>query len=475
MQEKENIVNNEEQEHKPDVWKSYTTVILGGLTHLILGNSITWLYLSYYYTDNFHIDDKNEVSLLTKIFTSLVITFYSLTNFLQSIFNKYKNVRIYLILTYVLLLATYLILNQYADKKIFYLMGIMYGISLGISYYPLLQNATYHFIKLKKRIILFYIICFNISPCVFYFLNRKFKSKELNIYISLGIGILSFFLSYDYLSEYYPYIENTEEKRFINNELEYNSEELLESDRNSTDSKTSSKTDAFNERRPTQVFKSNEIVKYLYNPKIKNISFIFKNNRIYYISLFYFIFTFIAVKNVYDINFEYIGSFLIASSLIKIILHIISNIFNENKFIFHILSVAAIILQLLIYFDHSFGKKEFMEIKIISKGYIYSFVDFSVFFLINKIYGNENNKLISNGIVVFCSLTKLLVVLLYDKTLNKYINLCLVIIAGVLLSFINLKQFNYKRDSSQEEGIELEEQNDDEDRLAIDDVKSDID
>ena len=96
MQEKENIINNEE--HKPDIWKSYTTVILGGLTHLILGNSITWLYLSYYYTDNFHIDDNNEISLSTKIFTSLVVTFYYLTNFLQSIFNKYKNVRIYLIL-----------------------------------------------------------------------------------------------------------------------------------------------------------------------------------------------------------------------------------------------------------------------------------------------------------------------------------------------------------------------------------------
>ena len=471
MEDKEINVNSEQ---KPDIWKSYTTVILGGLTYLILGNSITWLYLSYNYTDNLHINDNYEISLFTKIFTSLIITFYALTNFIQSIFNKYKNIRIYLIITYILIVITYLILNQYADKKIYYLIAIIYGISLGISYYPVLQNSKFHFIKSKKNILFFYTICFNISPCVFYFLNRKFKSNVLNIYVSLGIGILSCFLSHDYLTEYYPYIENIEEKRFINNELEYSSEELLEPDRNSTDSKTSSKTDAFNQRRETQVFKSNEIAKYLNNPKIKNISFIFKNHRIYCIGLFYFIFTFISVKNVFDINYENIGTFLIASSLIKIALYLVSNIFNENKFIFHILSIVAIILQFLIYYNKNLNKHEYMDINIIIKGYTYSFVNFSVFFLIKKIYGDENNKLLSNGIIILSSLTKLLVVLLYGKHLNKYVSFGLVIISGVLLSFIKLTQFDYNRESNQDEGIELEEQNDDEDRISINDVKSDI-
>ena len=75
--------------------KGVSTIIGCILAHMIIGNSLIWLYLPE--KTDYYFNDKIETKI---IIVSLLLTFSNLTKLFFSFFTKYNNIRIYIFISF---------------------------------------------------------------------------------------------------------------------------------------------------------------------------------------------------------------------------------------------------------------------------------------------------------------------------------------------------------------------------------------
>ena len=180
--------------------KGISTIIGCILSNIIIGNSLIWLYLPE--KADYYFDNKLKTK---KVIVSLILTFSNMTKLFFSFYTKYNNIRIYIFISFLLLILSHSLLYMFYIKSISYISFILYGIGVGFPFHQLVTNSSLHFINKKPLILLINTISFNISPVLYYiyFSNSKVISPDGSeiIIFYLIISIITTLLSFDYLRE----------------------------------------------------------------------------------------------------------------------------------------------------------------------------------------------------------------------------------------------------------------------------------
>ena len=157
--------------------KGVSTIIGCILAHMIIGNSLIWLYLPE--KTDYYFNDKIETKI---IIVSLLLTFSNLTKLFFSFFTKYNNIRIYIFISFLLLILSHSLLYMFNIKSVIIVSFIFYGNGVGLPYHQLIINSCLHFINKKESILLINQISINISPLLYFFfiqIQKRFHLMEV--------------------------------------------------------------------------------------------------------------------------------------------------------------------------------------------------------------------------------------------------------------------------------------------------------
>jgi hypothetical protein len=463
--------------------KGISTIIGCIISNIIIGNSLIWLYLPE--KADYYFENKLKTK---KVIISLILTFSNMTKLFFSFYTKYNNIRIYIFISFLLIILSQSLLYMFYIKSISYISFILYGIGVGFPFHQLVINSSLHFINKKPLILLINKISFNISPVLyyFYFSNTKTISPDGSeiIIFYLILSIISISLSFDYLRECRSVKnEPNEQALLIKNELEYSITDIT----NNTDriSDNSENSTNLNKREKNLIPGENDNVTGVFKSKRQSIISVLKEKNIYLIILYFSCAMFLAVEKIHKINNDDIGLFFIS---LFISYTIISYILSKYELPSIILRLAPFLVHSLIIIFHTFNSKKAEysnQIEIIIVSISYSLQYSVIHPLLKKIYGEKNAVFFTDFVINFASSSRWIVVF-FDFIRNSVRILTLVLMI-ILLLFINTKTFDFNSDRSKNLGIELkdksveeendsnkEEENEIEDPLAIVDVKSDV-
>ena len=468
--------------------KGISTIIGCIMANIILGNSLIWLYLTEK-EDNYF---ENKLKL-KKYIVSLILTASNFTKLFFSFFTRYNNIRIYIFISFLLLILSHSLLYMFNIKSIsiiFFFSFILYGVGIGFPYHQLLINSCLHFINKKPLILIIYRISFNVSPLLYYLFysnNKKILSNGSEIIIFYLIcNIIITLISFDYLRECLNNKnENNEQSLLIKNELEYSITDIT----NNTDrvSNISESSTNLNKRHKILFPGENDNVTGVFISKRQSIISVLNDKNIYFIIIFFFCAMFLTVEKIHKIKVENLFIFFISLFISNLIMNFI---LTKSQVPSIILRLSPFLVHTLIIIFHSFNSKKeeySTKIEIILVATSYSVQYCVIHPLLKKIYGEKNAVFFSDFITNFASNSRWIVVF-FDEIRNSVRILSLVIMLISLL-FINSKTFDFNANSKKKNlGIELkernniedninnkeEEENEVEDPLAIVDVKSDV-
>ena len=467
--------------------KGITTIIGNVLTNLIIGNAFIWLYLPE--KAEYYFEDKTKTK---KLIVSLILTFSNLSKLYFSLYTKYKNVRIYIFLSFFLLILSHSLLYMFTIRFVACISFILYGIGVGFPFHQLTINSCIHFIEHKSLILFINKISYNLSPLlyIFFFSNTQTISPNGGeiILFYLILCIIATSISFDYLTECRTDNNEPAEKSFlIKNELEYSITDITKN----TDRNTIKSENSINVNKGEKYYfldeNENENVKGVFMSKRKSIISILKDKNIYFIIFFFTSAMFLTVEKIYKININNIKLFLLVLFISKtIIFFILSKIQIPSI----ILRTAPLFISALIIIFHSFHSKSheyYTKIEIVLVSISYS-VNYTVIHpLLKKIYGEKNAIFFSDFVINVASASRW--VILFVDSIRNSVRILVLVFMIISLLFISTKTFEFNADSKNKNvGVELQEKNnidnvkDDkkgseneiEDALAIVDVKSDI-
>ena len=454
------------------------------LTNIIIGNSLIWLYLPEK-ADFYFVEDKLKTK---KLIVSIILTFSNLTKLFFSFFTKYNNIRIYIFLSFLLLILSHSLLYMFNIKSVSIVSFILYGIGVGLPYHQLITNSCLHFINKKALILLINQISFNISPLLYYFLYLNTKTISPNgseiIIFYLIFNIIVTLISFDYLRECLNDKNEPNEQSFlIKNELEYSITDIT----NTTEriSNKSENSININKKGKNYFPGENENVAGVFISKRQTLISVLKDKNIYFIIIFFSCAMFLTVEKIHKIN---IGDIYIFYLTLFISKNLIYYYLQKNQIPSIILILGPFFIHALIIIFHSFNakKEEYSKkIEIIIVSISYSVQYCVIHPLLKKIYGEKNAVFLSDFVVNFSSASRWIVVFFEIRNSVRILSLVFMIIS---ILFINIKTFDFNIDSKRPNlGIELkerdkiennnnqeEEENEIEDALAIVDVKSDV-
>ena len=266
--------------------KGVSSIIGCILTNIIIGNSLIWLYLPEK-ADFYFVEDKLKTK---KLIVSIILTFSNLTKLFFSFFTKYNNIRIYIFLSFLLLILSHSLLYMFNIKSVSIVSFILYGIGVGLPYHQLITNSCLHFINKKALILLINQISFNISPLLYFFfyLNTKTISPDGSeiIIFYLIFNIIVTLISFDYLRECLNDKNEPNEQSFlIKNELEYSITDIT----NTTDriSNKSENSININKKGKNYFPGENENVAGVFISKRQTLISVLKDKNIYFIIIFF--------------------------------------------------------------------------------------------------------------------------------------------------------------------------------------------
>lgn len=462
--------------------KGICTIIGCILANAIIGNSIIWLYLPE--KVDYYFDNKLKTK---KIIVSLILTFSNCTKLFFSFFTKYNNIRIYIFISFLLLILSHSLLYMFIIKYVSIISFILYGIGIGFPFHQIVINSCLHFINKKPLILLIIKISFNISPILYYlsFVNSKtispYGSEIIIFYLIMSIIIT--LISFDYLREcLINKDESNEHSYLIKNELEYSITDIT----NNTERQSNRSENSMNlNKSETNIFPGeNDNVTGVFLSKKQLIISVLKDKNIYFIIFYFSCSMFLTVEKIYKINVENIFIFLISLFISKIS---IDYVLTNNQIPSIILRLSPIFVHFLIIIFHSIIlKKEELstKIEIILVTISYS-VQYSVLHpLLKKIYGEKNAIFFRDFVINFASSSRWFVII-FDNIRNS-VRILIIVFMLILLLFIRIEPFDFNRNSKRKNlGIELKERNEEEysnkeeekemeDPMAIVDVKSDV-
>ena len=462
--------------------KGVSTIIGCILTNIILGNSLIWLYLpektDYYFNDK--IKEK-------KIIVSILLTFSNVTKLFFSFFTKYNSIRIYIFISFLLLILAHSLLYMFNIKLVSIVSFILYGFGVGLPYHQLIINSCLHFINKKELILLINQISLNISPLLYYIFYSNTKTISPNgseiIIFYLIINLIVTFISFDYLRECLSDKNEPNEQSFlIKNELEYSITDLT----NNTEriSNKSENSININKKEKNYFPGENENIAGIFVSKRQILISVLKDKNIYFLILFFSCAMFLTVEKIYKINFENLNIFYLSLFISRIIIYYILKKYQIPSII---LMLGTFFIHTLIIIFHSFNTKQeeySKNIEIILVSLSYSVQYCVIIPLLKKIYGEKNAVFLGDFVINFSSASRWLV-LFFE--LNNTKRILFLVFMIIFLLFINYKTFNFNIDSKKPNfGIELKErnkiendvneneENEIEDALAIVDVKSDV-
>ena len=461
--------------------KGISTIIGCILSNIIIGNSLIWLYLPE--KADYYFDNKLKTK---KVIVSLILTFSNMTKLFFSFYTKYNNIRIYIFISFLLLILSHSLLYMFYIKSISYISFILYGIGVGFPFHQLVTNSSLHFINKKPLILLINTISFNISPVLYYiyFSNTKVISPDGSeiIIFYLIISIITTLLSFDYLRECRSEKnEPNEHSLLIKNELEYSITDITSNTERMSD--TSESSTNLNKREKKLFPGENDNVSGVFKSKRQSIILVLKDKNIYLIILYFSCAMFLTVEKVHKIKNDDIHLFFMSVFVSNMI---INYILSKSELPPIILRLTPFLIHSLIIIFHTFKKGEYStQIEIIIVSISYSLQYCVIHPLLKKIYGEKNAIFFTDFVINFASFSRWIVVV-FDFIRNSVRILTLVLMI-ILLLFINTKTFDFNSDRSKNLGIELkernkeeenennkEEENEIEDPMAIVDVKSDV-
>ena len=125
--------------------KGISTIIGSIISNIIIGNSLIWLYLPE--KADYYFENKLKTK---KVIISLILTFSNMTKLFFSFYTKYNNIRIYILLSFLLLILSHSLLYMFTIKVVACVSYILYGIGVGFPFHQLRINSSIHFIEHKS-------------------------------------------------------------------------------------------------------------------------------------------------------------------------------------------------------------------------------------------------------------------------------------------------------------------------------------
>ena len=460
------------------------------LTTILIGNSLYLLYFSpYIYKQLLEIEDFLPEKYIY-LFIGIVIFFSNLSNLSSNYFLKGINIRLIILITYLLLLSSHTIF-YYSSYSLLIIIGfVFYGIGNGISYYPLIENSERFFPEYKNIINLFNLFIYSLSPLLFHFISNKIMSNnqeigvkkviKLEIILYLIFGILSFLFTFD-SNEIIKKNNNIDDKF---NEVPLRNIRRINTNNKEEESSTGdSKRDSLVSGNSINTLNTN-----IHNligrddfsneeDKLRkfsiNLKKVLKSKNFYIICFYYFS----TLLSTFGLLFEIkknLSIYLLMISLFRFLSPFISNIINGK-----ILSGFCLFLQYFIFNVFNDSNQNKTNLIVLFSGIFYGINSTIISSIIPKIYGYDLSFYLSGIIIVFGSFSFWFVFTLkfYIKNHLIFVYQIFTIIALVLLFFINETVFNYKISKNQElNNIEVEnEEHKNYDAFSINDVKSERD
>jgi hypothetical protein len=467
--------------------KGVMTIIGNILTNIIIGNALIWLYLPE--KTDYYFDDKIETK---KLIVSLILTFSNITKLFFSFYTKYNNIRIYILLSFLLLILSHSLLYMFTIKVVACVSFILYGIGVGFPFHQLRINSSIHFIEHKSLILFINKFSYNISPILYYFFFSYIKTISPNgseiIIFYLFVGLITTLISFDYLKECRTdKNEPSEKSLLIKNELEYSITDITNNtDRNSIRSENSIN---LSKGERSYLPGENENITGVFISKRQSIISVLKDKNIYFILIFFTLAMFLTVEKIHKITIDNTHLFLSVLFISKVIFFLIFSTFQIPSII---LRLAPFFIHALIITVHSFHSKTHeysTKIEIILVSVSYS-VNYTVIHpLLKKIYGEKNAIFFTDFVINVASASRW--ILLFFDSIRNTVRILVLVFMIISLLFISPKTFEFNTNSKDKKlGIELqdknniedieeintneEKENEIEDALAIVDVKSDI-
>ena len=125
--------------------KGVLTLIGCIMANILIGNSLIWLYLpekaDYYFED---------ILKTKKLIVSVILTSSNVTKLFFSFYTKYNNIRIYIFISFLLLILSHSLLYMFNIKSVSIISFILYGIGIGFPFHQLVINSCLHFINKKS-------------------------------------------------------------------------------------------------------------------------------------------------------------------------------------------------------------------------------------------------------------------------------------------------------------------------------------
>lgn len=495
--------NSEDNNYISNMLKAKITAAGGIISNLLIGTSFAWFYISEEYLTflSQKITGLNEN--YKYFFISLILSSLSLSNLLVNIFEFSLHIRVYLSVSYLLIILSQGLLKYSSNILIINLGFALYGFGCGISYYPLFQNIYLHFIKEKSqsKIIIVFQIFYYLSPSLFYYYSTQIITKYnietflfINIIIFSGIGFISVLASIDYLKECFEEETDEEKINLINNQLcleestNLNSSEVTNNNtsrRSSTSSISSVSSDIH--RRVGQ--RTDEKPRYHFTQKLQNMGIVLKNIDFYKILIFFTIMIFKSICLIYNVNKINIGKLIIAISIFSPLLLFIQ---KKNYFSLKIFLYASVLIEIILIISSKYSYNIYNKEVLSTIGTALNYLILVTIIepLTTKIYGNEIDNTMES-IIKFVSVLTCWIkyTLLYKnfKDFSFWFTFIPIVLAGVLLLTINIAPFDYniKNDIKRKKlgpfevpETELENINqraEEVEDVFDDDVKSDVD
>lgn len=200
-----------EQTHKEKKSFNKSALALLGcvLTYAIIGNSLSWISTTHHIINNIdsgiilHQDQfKNSNLLIALILIVAIFALANIANAISPFLLSKRNIRTTLLISYLLLISSHFII-YYTTQLSFIIVALcIYGISLGISYQPIMTNLFKHYNENRGVVGFICSFSFCMSPLLFVFIRSFISNIKVYIWICIVIygisALISIAVSFDY-------------------------------------------------------------------------------------------------------------------------------------------------------------------------------------------------------------------------------------------------------------------------------------
>jgi MFS family permease len=468
--------------------KGYFSFIGHSLTTLITGNSLSLLQLSNYYLSYLSKNEFNIPKYYSRIFIALVITLSNLSNILSNILTYYLNLKTIIFISYFLLMTSVLLLYYSFNLILIFLAFIFYGIGIGFSYHPLINNTSNFFPEKKNLFSFINLIIYSISSPLFYLILDKIieinngnfiEGIKKYLYFLIGLyiffGLISISIIFDYQKQFFDESEFDEELSDLedNNNIETsinlsiigkkNESIKIKKNYKKSSSLPSKKTSNAELMLFTSSFDYNSIHNF-YNKIFHEI----KNRNFWVISIFYFTSMLVVFNFFIKIKEKEIFRFIMTISIFRFFGPFILKILGSKFLSLITIFIQIIILILEKYYNLTSKQKLYI---IIGKGFSFGIYSIIISSIIPQKFGYETNFILTGIIISFGTLSLWLNFLFRifdnDPELEFSLLLILCFLSIIFLLMIKGSFIYYNRKNSNENNnsfssnYELEEKEDD--------------